>query len=279
MSVYAIGDVQGCQRELLDLLDTVNFDEHRDKLWFVGDLVNRGPDSLATLRFVRNLGEHAVTVLGNHDLHLLAVAYTNAKPKKKDTLAAILTANDREDLLDWLRRQPLLHHDAESGFVLVHAGIAPGWDLHRAKGCAREVREALSGADCQSFLEAMYGNQPDHWQEAHERIDRLRYVVNVFTRMRYCHADGRLALEYKGAPGSQDRRLQPWFEMPTHNHRDHAILFGHWSTLRLEQQDFSAWNVYPLDTGCVWGGRLTAMRLEDKKEFSVPSRQAAAYDG
>lgn len=273
MSTYAIGDIQGCQRELLDLLDTVNFDETRDRLWFTGDLVNRGPESLATLRFVHNLADRAVTVLGNHDLHLLAVALGDSDTRKKDTLDEILEAEDRRELLDWLRRQPLLHHDNALNYTLVHAGLPPEWDLALARDCANEVQTLLSGDGYHRFLKRIYGNQPDRWNSALDSIERWRYTVNALTRMRYCEIDGRLALEQKGTAGSQEDRLKPWFELKDRKNRQLKIVFGHWSTLRLNRQDFSNYNVFPLDTGCIWGGALTAMRLEDRKEFSVPSRQ------
>lgn len=273
MSTYAIGDIQGCQQELLDLLNAINFDPDNDQIWFVGDLVNRGPASLATLRFVRDLGNSAITVLGNHDLHLLTVAFTDTRPRKKDTLDSVLTAPDRGELLDWLRRQPLLHHDPDSGYTLVHAGIAPLWDLHQAQDCADEVQTLLSGKDCREILDHIYGNEPDTWNNEHEGRDRWRYTINVLTRMRYCYPDGRLVLHEKGPPGTQSGNLKPWFELKQRRNRDQKIVFGHWSTLRLSGCDYTVHNVYPLDTGCIWGGRLTALRLEDKKEFSVPSLQ------
>ncbi|MCS3904308.1 bis(5'-nucleosyl)-tetraphosphatase (symmetrical) [Methylohalomonas lacus] len=278
MSTYAIGDLQGCYQELLDLLDLIEFDDSHDRLWFVGDIINRGPESLETLRFVHALGDTAVTVLGNHDLHLLAVACANAATKKKDTLAAILAAPDRELLLDWLRHRPLLHHDAELGYVMAHAGLPPAWDLARAQTCAAEVSDVLAGSGHVDFLKNIYGNKPDQWDDALTGLERWRYTVNALTRMRYCHIDGRLALEQKGPPGTQDHSLKPWFEIEQRHSRDLKIVFGHWSTLRLYQDDYSTYNVFPLDTGCVWGGALTAMRLEDEKEFSVPSRQPAIHD-
>jgi len=278
MSTYAIGDLQGCHRELMDLLDDIDFDAARDRLWFVGDLVNRGPESLAALRFVHDLGESAVTVLGNHDLHLLAVAFGHSRLRKKDTLAPILEADDRDTLLDWLRRRPLLHHDGESGYTLAHAGLPPPWDLATALECAGGVNDVLSGDGHREFLRDLYGNQPDQWDSKVSGIERWRYTVNALTRMRYCDSDGRLALEQKGPPGTQEPHLKPWFEIRTRKHRDLKIIFGHWSTLRLADTDYRRFNVFPLDTGCVWGGSLTAMRLEDEREFSVPSRQPVVHE-
>jgi len=278
MSTYAIGDLQGCRQELLDLLDKIHFDESRDQLWFVGDLINRGPESLATLRFVYGLGDSAITVLGNHDLHLLAVAFGDSQLRKKDTLQPILQADDRDELLAWLRRQPLLHHDAELGFTMTHAGLPPAWDLSTAIECTEEVRAILSGEHYAELLHELYGNKPDQWHEQLTSIERWRYIVNAVTRMRYCDLDGRLALEQKGPPGTQGDDLKPWFEFKQRRNTEQRIVFGHWSTLRLNKDDFSAYNVFPLDTGCVWGNALTAMRLEDQREFSVPSRQPAVHD-
>lgn len=274
MPTYAIGDIQGCQQELLDLLDRINYDERNDRLLFVGDIVNRGPDSLEALRFVRHCS-NAVMVLGNHDLHLLAVASADTDlRRKKDTLDDILEAEDHDDLIDWLRRRPLLHHDTETRFVLVHAGLPPQWDLGLARDNACEVEAELSGGNYRGFLDRIYGNQPDLWHDGLHGIERLRYSVNALTRMRFCdHKTGRLALEQKGPPGSQEQGLLPWFDIEWRKNRKQKILFGHWSTLRLVEDDYASKNVFPLDTGCIWGGRMTALRLEDLREFSVPSRQ------
>lgn len=279
MPTYAIGDIQGCQQELLDLLDHFNYDDRNDRLLFVGDIVNRGPKSLATLRFVRDCNS-AITVLGNHDLHLLAVARADTDlRRKKDTLDDILEAEDRDDLIDWLRRQPLLYHDTDTRFVVVHAGLPPQWNLDLAKDCAGEVEAVLSGDDYREFLDRIYGNQPDLWDDKLQGIERLRYCVNAFTRMRFCNSKtGRLALEQKGPPGSQEQGLLPWFDIEWRKSKKHKILFGHWSTLRLVEADYAGKNVFPLDTGCIWGGHLTALRLEDRREFRVPSGQPGFKD-
>ena len=258
MAVYAIGDLQGCLHELRQLLELLAFDRQRDQLWFAGDLVNRGPYSLETLRFVRDLGDAAVAVLGNHDLHLLAGACNPAKIKPKDTLNPILDAHDRDALLDWLRRRPLLHHDAQLGYTLVHAGLPPQWDLAAAQRHAGEVEAALQSDDYHDFFAAMYGDEPDLWDERLSGYARLRFITNCFTRLRYCDAQGRLALRYKGAPGSQPPQLKPWFEWPERRSRELNILFGHWSTLGHRTDP----GIYPLDSGCLWGGQLSALRLD-----------------
>ena len=263
MAVFAVGDVQGCYQELQGLLEEIRFDPARDRLWFTGDLVNRGPDSLAVLRFVRGLGESAVTVLGNHDLHLLAVAEGLGKAHRADTLQAILDAPDRDELLAWLRSRPLLHHDAGLGYTLVHAGLAPQWDLATAQACGAEVAAALQGEQYREFLGNMYGDQPDRWDEGLEGWERLRFAVNCFTRLRYCSEDGRLGLRHKGEPGSQPADYLPWFAVPSRRSRALRIVFGHWSTLGLYQ----APGVLGLDTGCLWGGLLTAARLDGGGEI------------
>ncbi len=258
MAVFAVGDIQGCHDELMQLLERIRFDPAEDHLWFTGDLVNRGPKSLQVLRYVRALGERAVCVLGNHDLHLLAVASGTAQLKAGDTLDAVLAAPDRDELLHWLRQLPLLHHDATLGYTLVHAGLPPQWDLATAQACARELETVLRGEDCAAFFRHMYGNEPRRWTPALAGMERLRFIVNCYTRMRYCDADGALDLKAKGPPGSQPEGLMPWFEVPGRLNRELHILFGHWSTVG-ESRDR---NVLPLDTGCVWGGRLTALRLD-----------------
>ena len=278
MATYAIGDVQGCHRELMALLAAVSFNEMRDRLWLVGDLVNRGPQSAAVLRSVMALGASVVTVLGNHDLHLLACACVpGITPRRRDTLDDILDAPDRDAMLAWLRRQPLLHHDATLDYTLVHAGLAPQWDLATAQACAREVEEVLRGDDFVDFLQHMYGDEPAQWQTSLRGHARLRYITNCLTRIRYCGADGSIDLKDKGEP-TADSGLIPWFRMPARASRDLRIVFGHWSTLRLAATEWQSLRVYPLDTGAVWGGELTAMRLEDGALFQVKSTTAAPFD-
>lgn len=256
MALYAIGDIQGCYDALRRLLDKLSFDASNDQLWFTGDLVNRGPRSLDTLRLVKQLGNAAVTVLGNHDLHLLAVAAAKRKPHRKDTLDQVLAAPDAEELLDWLRRQPLLHSNEK--FSLVHAGLAPQWDIATAKQCASEVERVLRSADYREFFENMYGDVPDRWSPDLSGWDRLRFITNCLTRLRYCDKEGRIELKTKGSPASSPPHLMPWFAVPERRSRGSEILFGHWSTLGFYADD----GCYCLDTGCLWGGTLTALRLD-----------------
>lgn len=260
MAVFAIGDIQGCYDDLMRLLERVSFDPAEDRLWFAGDLVNRGPASLPVLRFVRDLGERALSVLGNHDLHLLAVAAGTAKPRKSDTLDGILAAPDRDELLHWLRHRPLLHHDPVLGYTLVHAGLPPQWDLQQAQACARELESVLRRPDYLDFFRHMYGDEPARWDPGLAGMERLRFIVNCFTRLRFIGPEGQLELKTKGSPGSQPQGYLPWYEVPDRRSASLHILFGHWSTVGEIQ---AAHNALGLDTGCVWGGRLTALRLDD----------------
>jgi bis(5'-nucleosyl)-tetraphosphatase (symmetrical) len=258
VALYAIGDIQGCDAELGALLQTLDFSPERDRLWFVGDLVNRGPASLEVLRRVRALGDAATVTLGNHDLHLLAVAYGCSKLKAGDTLDDILEAPDRDGLLEWLLHRPLLAEDPELNLCLVHAGLSPQWDLATARGCAREVERALT-LDPEKLFKHMYGDKPDRWDDDLAGKERIRYIVNCLTRLRYVDARGRLDLRAKGSPGkAQHEALVPWFDVPEARWRGTRIVFGHWSTLGF----FQSPEVIALDTGCVWGGSLTALRLD-----------------
>ena len=258
MAIFAVGDIQGCYDELQRLLLRIKFNPAKDTLWFTGDLVNRGPRSLEVLRFVKSLGERTVCVLGNHDLHLLALAVGVDKHKSADTLDAVLSAPDCDELLDWLRHRPLLHHDAALGFTLVHAGLPPQWDLATAIACAGELETVLRRTDHAEFFRHMYGNQPARWSPELKGMERLRFIVNCFTRLRYANMDGDLDLSSKGAPGTQPAGFMPWYEVPNRASANLHILFGHWSTVG----EVKGHNVYPLDTGCVWGGRLSALRLD-----------------
>lgn len=270
MAIYAIGDLQGCLEPLQQLLEKIHFDTAKDQLWFTGDLVNRGPHSLETLRFVKSLGDSAITVLGNHDLHLLAVDLGHTQfLKQSDTLQAIIDAPDRRELLEWLRQQPLFHHDVENGYSLLHAGLPPQWDLTTTQQCAREVENVLRRDNYKQFIDHMYGNDPIHWSETLQGHDRLRFIVNCFTRLRYCTDDGHLALAAKGAPGSQPHGTRPWFEIENRKSRGMKIIFGHWSTLPLTVND----SIVALDSGCLWGGQLTAFRLDDGQLFQVQCNQ------
>ncbi len=265
MSTYAIGDLQGCYDPLKKLLKNIDFNPKRDRLWFTGDLVNRGPDSLKTLRYVYKLGDRAITVLGNHDLHLLAISEGLAREKADDNLGAILKADDSEELLSWLRRQPLMHHDNSLGFTMIHAGLPPQWDFEQAQRCANELEAVLRGSDYHEFLQHMYGNKPERWSKKLQGMDRLRFITNCFTRLRYCYDDGSLCLKAKGPPGSQPQGCVPWFDVKKRASAKMKIIFGHWSALGLHRSK----GIYALDSGCLWGNALTALRLEDKKYFSV----------
>lgn len=262
MATYAIGDLQGCYESLLALLDKLNFDKSTDTLWFAGDLVNRGTDSLSTLRFVKSLGEDAISVLGNHDLHLLAIAH-GTKTTRSPDLQRILDAEDSEELLQWLSTRPLLHHDKKLNFTITHAGIYPLWTLDQAKDCAAELENELKN-NLNEFLNNMYGDRPDTWDNSLTGFERLRFICNCFTRMRFCHSDGRLDFTSNGAPNTIPENAWPWFDIENRQTRNEKLLFGHWSTLGMINKE----NVYALDTGCVWGGKLTALRIDtDKTEY------------
>ena len=272
MAIYAVGDVQGCHVELVQLLEAIHFDVAADRLWLVGDLVNRGPGSLAVLRLVKSLGDSAITVLGNHDLHLLAVAEGVAELHRSDTLDEILNAPDCEELLHWLRNQRLLH--VENGFVLVHAGLLPGWTVEQAAKLAREVEATLRGKDYVKFLAHMYGNQPNAWNDDLSGYKRLRVITNALTRMRICTGSGEMEFKFKGEYQNIPAGYRAWFDVPQRASRDATVLFGHWSALGLLVKE----NVIALDTGCLWGGTLAALRLDDETWFSVPSRQPKRFE-
>lgn len=273
MARFAIGDIQGCARELRALLQLMKFSADRDQLWFVGDLVNRGPDSLECLRLIRALGDNAVVVLGNHDLHLLAQGFgSQLRDKPGDTLREVLRAPDREQLLRWLLERPLAYQDPVHGELLIHAGLVPQWSVPRSLALAQEASAALLGSP-EDFLDHMYGDQPDLWTEDLSGTDRWRFIINTLTRLRVCTAAGRVALKAKGPPprvradkvpaGAGHAKdgaaaLLPWFEVPDRASRDTRIVFGHWSTLGY----VNAHGVIGLDTGCVWGGSLTAVNLD-----------------
>jgi bis(5'-nucleosyl)-tetraphosphatase (symmetrical) len=270
MATYAIGDLQGCYDELRALLREISFRENRDRLWFTGDLVNRGPASLEVLRFVRALGDRAVTVLGNHDLHLLASA-AKGTARPKDTFHDVLAADDREEILTWLRSQPLVHRDTSLGYAMVHAGFPPQWTLAESLSRAREVERCLASETRDEFYTKMYGDTPNRWSNALTGWPRLRFITNALTRMRFCRDDGAIDMSAKGPPRSRRDGFRPWYEMPGRRTRRSRIVFGHWATLHLEAADTHLHGVFALDTGCVWGRDLTAMRLDDGRMFRVPS--------
>ncbi len=262
MATYAVGDIQGCYRALRRLLKKASFDPARDRLWLTGDLVNRGPDSAEVLRWVRGLGDRAVVVLGNHDLHLLAVAHGGAPAKRRDTLVGVLDAPDREELLDWLRHQKLMHH--EKGFAMVHAGLLPDWSIAEAMKLAGEVERGLREAPGRLF-ESMYGDEPGKWSGGLDRADRHRVVVNAMTRMRMLDRSGEMDLYYTGAPERAPAGLVSWFDVPGRASAGTPIVCGHWAALGLVMRP----DLLALDSGCVWGRRLTAIRLEDRALFQV----------
>ena len=264
MAVYAIGDVQGCFDELQELLTHIKFNSDRDQLWFCGDIVNRGPKSLKTLRFIRSLEDNAITVLGNHDLHLLATAYEHKKPGRKDTLDKILQAKDSPELLDWLRHQPLVFHDEEKDVTLLHAGTHPDWTINKTLKLANEVEQILRSDQHINFYKSMYGDKPTTWHDSLSGWPRYRFITNILTRLRYCDKFGRPAFNAKGAPGSQAKHLMPWYEVPDRKTKDDTLIFGHWSTLPHAGRK-AINNTYAIDSGCLWGGYLTAMKVGKEK--------------
>jgi bis(5'-nucleosyl)-tetraphosphatase (symmetrical) len=269
MATFAIGDVQGCFDELEQLLGAVGFSRTRDRLWFVGDLVNRGPRSLDVVRFVKDLGDRAVVVQGNHDLHLLTHAAGHAKRRDDDTFDDVLAAPDCDELLEWLRFRPMLH--AEDEYVMVHAGLLPSWSVKQARDLAAEVQAELRAKRYRLFLAELYGGRPDAWDESLRGMDRLRVIVNAMTRMRFCSPDGTMELRVKGEAEQAPSGFMPWFEVPGRRTRDVPVICGHWSALGLKLKR----NLLAIDTACVWGGSLTAVRLEDRRLYQVRCAQAA----
>lgn len=265
MSTYAIGDIQGCMKPLQCLLKEVQFNPDKDRLWIAGDLINRGPDSLEVMRYLYSIRDSVSLVLGNHDLHFLALAFGHRKPGKSDTLTALLEADDCPQLIEWLRNSKLVHHDPDKKFTMVHAGIPPQWDLAKALVLAQEVEQVLQSENFERYLANMYGNEPKIWSDELNGDARWRLITNYFTRMRFCTAEGELELQTKAEAAEAPPGFLPWFSHTHRKTRDNKIIFGHWAAL---QGQANTPNVYALDTGCVWGGSLTAMRLEDEKIFS-----------
>jgi bis(5'-nucleosyl)-tetraphosphatase (symmetrical) len=272
VTTWAIGDLQGCYDELRDLLDRIAFEPDRDALWLVGDLVNRGRHSLEVLRFVRSLGAAARTVLGNHDLHLLAIRYGGHTPNRGDTFGELLAASDCDELCDWLRMQPFLVSDPDLGYVMAHAGIPHIWSRKQAEALAGEVEVVLRGDGHAEYFEALYGNRPDCWDEGLKGMDRWRIITNYFTRMRLIDKSGRLDFAYKGPVAHAPKGWSPWYDLRARKPLKETVLFGHWASL--EGQTGRA-GIVALDTGCVWGRSLTAMNLDDGSFVSVPSRTPA----
>ena len=276
MATYAIGDVQGCYPELQRLLEKLRFDTARDQLWFCGDLVNRGGQSLTTLRLIHSLREHCVITLGNHDLSLLSIAQRrpDAQARVNPELREVLFAEDAPVLFEWLRSQKLLHHDEQLNWTMIHAGLAPGWTLRQAQRAAQDVERELSSQRHSRLLRNLFGNRPAVWSSRLQGLDSQRATINTLTRMRYCDVNGRIDFDAKGTPGTQKPGLYPWFSVPGMRQRDLRIVCGHWSALGR----FAGLGVHAIDTGCVWGGKLTALQLdsEDLRYISVdaePHRQ------
>ncbi len=263
--VYAIGDVQGCFEPLQRLLKKINYHPDHHQLWFTGDLVNRGPESLKTLRFVKQLPEDTVCVLGNHDLGLLSIAIHANALHPEDTFTDILNAPDKEELLDWLRHRPILHHDTQLGFTLTHAGILPSWTLLEAQAFAKELEAVLRGPHYEEFLRNMYGNAPTTWEDAMMGWDRFRFITNAFTRMRFCTPTGMLDFSSKGAEHPEASHI-PWFKVPNRRMTGEKIVFGHWAALQGKSDEPG---IFPIDTGCVWGNCLTALCLHTQERVSV----------
>ncbi len=258
MRTFAVGDVQGCYDALRRLLDRLAFEPARDRLWVVGDLVNRGPHSLEVLRFCRDLGDRFLTVLGNHDLHLLAIARGHTQPRRSDTLDAVLASPDREPLLDWLQRQPLFYYDQQAEVALVHAGVPPQWSLKDCLERSAEIEQVLQSDQADHYFAHMYGNQPDRWDSSLQGTDRWRLITNYFTRMRFCTPAGQLELAHKAGPETAPVGYFPWYALPQRQLATTPILFGHWASL---MGAVATPHIQALDTGCVWGGQLTAVEV------------------
>jgi len=264
MATYAIGDLQGCFFSFKDLLKKIQFNPAHDRLWFVGDLINRGPGSLDVMRWMLEHQSSVVTVLGNHDLHTLVVAEGFVSAHRSDTIQSLLDAPDAPELLGWLRQQPLVHF--EHGYLMVHAGLLPEWTVDQALTLAAEVNVALQAPNYREFLQHMYGNDPKRWDDGLTGWDRLRVITNAMTRLRICSTEGEMEFKFKGELENIPNGYQPWFDLTQRASVNTPIVFGHWSALGLQHKN----NVYSLDTGCLWGGHLSAMRLEDRQIFQVP---------
>lgn len=275
MAIYAVGDIQGCYDELCALVDLIAFDPAQDTLWIAGDLVNRGPQSLAVLRYLYGLGKAAVIVLGNHDVHLLAASVGARPMHPKDSFQDVLTAPDSDELLQWLRSQPLMYYDAGLNIAMVHAGLVPQWTIQAALSYTQEVHEALQGVSYQEVLANIYHNTSTMWRYDIPGMERLSVIMNACTRLRYCTQAGSMSLNAKWLPGTQPSEYFPWYAVPERKSADTRIVFGHWAAL--SGRVLGKYNVYALDTGCVWGGKLRALRLDDFKIFEVESHRAKVF--
>lgn len=264
---YAIGDIQGCYEPLRRLLDYIQFDASVDRLWLVGDLVNRGPHSLEVLQFIKSLPITPKIVLGNHDFHLLHQIFIPSKPRKDDTLAPILKSSYKEEWGHWLRQQALIHYDKQLNVLLCHAGIAPVWDLMQALQYSQELEVVLQSELLMDFLQNLYGNKPNFWDPHLTGVARWRAITNYLTRMRFCDDQGKLLFDIKSSAFPPPKGCIPWYAVPHRKAISADIVFGHWAAL---QGQCPYPHIFALDTGCIWGGRLTALRLQDKKLFSVP---------
>ncbi len=267
MATYAIGDIQGCYHELKLLLKKIQFDPNRDQLWLAGDLVSRGPKSLEVLQLLYDIQDSCIAVLGNHDLHLLANYHLDGKFNAKDKLKKLLKSSELESLLHWLASQPMAYYDPDFKMLMSHAGVPPGWDLEQTLASAFELEMVISDPEkAKKFYRKMYGNKPQHWSVDLKKLQRLRFTTNALTRMRFCDLNGNLDLLRKGAPSKRYKKYKPWYEFQTKLLKKTGLIFGHWAALN---GGVKIPNLYALDTGCVWGNKLTALRLEDKKRFQV----------
>ena len=271
MTTFAVGDIQGCHDVLVRLLARLEFDSDHDRLWVTGDLVNRGPQSLATLQTVHGLGQRAVAVLGNHDLHLLAVVHGARDAGRNDTFQDVLASGQRDRYLGWLSNMPLLHDDPDLGFTMVHAGIVPQWTVREARERALEVETWLRSERSGELFHHMYGDVPRQWDESLEGWERLRFIINALTRLRYCTPAGALDLSTTGPPGAQPAGYQPWYRIPGRASAGRKIVFGHWASLRLSPEEAKHYAAFHIDTGCVWGGALTALDLARLRYVQEPA--------
>ena len=271
MATYAIGDIQGCYDPLRRLLDRLRFNPGDDKLWVAGDIINRGPSSLRTVRFLRSLGDAAQCILGNHDLHLLAVVHGARKTHPNDTFDDILRSDERDEIIAWLSHLPLIHRDAKLDFTMVHAGLVPQWDCATAAARAAELEAILRSDDAATFFGHMYGDAPNVWHEDLAGWGRLRFITNALTRLRFCTPEGALDLHSSGPPGSQPGGYLPWYALPDRASRGERIVFGHWATLVLPPDKATALGAFHIDTGCVWGRELTALNLTDLSYTREPA--------